>query len=67
MSKKRISYFMDSNIGGYYYGQHHPMKPHRLSMTHNLTLAYGTLLLSSPSPFSFFFFRLAHISYISLF
>lgn len=42
MAKKRISYFMDNDIGGFYYGQHHPMKPHRLSMTHNLTLAYGT-------------------------
>jgi histone deacetylase 1/2 len=41
MSKKRISYFMDTDIGSIYYGQYHPMKPHRLSMTHNLTLAYG--------------------------
>jgi histone deacetylase 1/2 len=28
-------------MGGVYYGQHHPMKPHRMAMTHNLTLAYG--------------------------
>lgn len=41
--KRRISYFMDSNMGGFYYGQHHPMKPHRLAMTHNLMLAYGKL------------------------
>jgi len=32
---------MDNDVGGYYYGQHHPMKPHRLAMTHNLVLAYG--------------------------
>jgi len=37
----KVCYFMDSDIGGYYYGQHHPMKPHRLAMTHNLMLAYG--------------------------
>lgn len=41
MGKHRISYFMDNEIGGFYYGKHHPMKPHRLAMTHNLTLAYG--------------------------
>lgn len=37
----KVCYFMDTDIGGYYYGQHHPMKPHRLTMTHNLMLAYG--------------------------
>lgn len=41
--RNRISYFMDSNVGSFYYGQHHPMKPHRLAMTHNLMLAYGML------------------------
>lgn len=41
MREKRISYFMDAKIGGYYYGSSHPMKPHRLSMAHNLTIAYG--------------------------
>jgi histone deacetylase 1/2 len=24
-----------------YYGPNHPMKPHRLSMTHSLVLGYG--------------------------
>jgi acetoin utilization deacetylase AcuC-like enzyme len=28
-------------IGNYYYGQGHPMKPHRIRMTHNLLLNYG--------------------------
>uniref|UniRef100_A0A7N8X216 Histone deacetylase 2 n=1 Tax=Mastacembelus armatus TaxID=205130 RepID=A0A7N8X216_9TELE len=30
-----------SDIGNYYYGQGHPMKPHRIRMTHNLLLNYG--------------------------
>ena len=34
--KQRVSYFYDSDIGNYYYGQGHPMKPHRIRMAHNL-------------------------------
>ena len=34
-------YFYDSDIGNYYYGQGHPMKPHRIRMAHNLLLNYG--------------------------
>merc|ERR1712117_866094 len=40
-SKKKICYYYDSDIGNYYYGQGHPMKPHRIRMTHNLLLNYG--------------------------
>ncbi|KAL4235849.1 Histone deacetylase 2 [Mactra antiquata] len=40
-SKKRICYYYDGDIGNYYYGQGHPMKPHRIRMTHNLILNYG--------------------------
>nr|ALG64480.1 histone deacetylase 1 [Meretrix meretrix] len=40
-SKKRICYYCDGDIGNYYYGQGHPMKPHRIRMTHNLILNYG--------------------------
>ena len=29
------------DIGNYYYGQGHPMKPQRMRMTHNLLLNYG--------------------------
>ena len=29
------------DVGNYYYGQGHPMKPHRIRMTHNLILNYG--------------------------
>lgn len=32
---------MLGEIGNYYYGQGHPMKPHRIRMTHNLLLNYG--------------------------
>lgn len=37
----RVCYFYDSELGSYYYGAGHPMKPHRLRMTHSLLLAYG--------------------------
>ncbi|GJQ68391.1 Rpd3 [Trypoxylus dichotomus] len=40
-NKKRVCYYYDSDIGNYYYGQGHPMKPHRIRMTHNLLLNYG--------------------------
>ena len=39
--KTRVCYFYDSDIGNYYYGQGHPMKPHRIRMAHNLLLSYG--------------------------
>jgi len=29
------------DIGNYYYGQGHPMKPQRIRMCHNLLLNYG--------------------------
>ena len=57
MSKKHVSYFYDGvyavcervkqaeEVGGYYYGQGHPMKPHRIRMTHNLLLNYGVYQL----------------------
>ncbi|EHB08180.1 Histone deacetylase 2 [Heterocephalus glaber] len=40
-SKKKVCYYYDGDIGNYYYGQGHPMKPHRIPMTHNLLLNYG--------------------------
>ena len=40
-SKSKVCYYYDSDIGNYYYGQGHPMKPHRMRMTHNLLLNYG--------------------------
>lgn len=40
-SRPRVSYFHDVEVGNYYYGEAHPMKPHRLALTHNLILNYG--------------------------
>ncbi|VDP32301.1 unnamed protein product [Soboliphyme baturini] len=40
-SRKKICYYYDSDVGNYYYGQGHPMKPHRIRMAHNLILNYG--------------------------
>ncbi|XP_069561932.1 histone deacetylase 2 isoform X3 [Brachyistius frenatus] len=40
-TRKKVCYYYDGDIGNYYYGQGHPMKPHRIRMTHNLLLNYG--------------------------
>lgn len=37
----RVSYFYDGEIGNFHYGMGHPMKPHRVRMTHNLMVNYG--------------------------
>jgi len=39
--KKRIAYYYDDEIGNFYYGPGHPMKPHRMRLAHHLILAYG--------------------------
>jgi len=39
--KRRVAYFYDAEIGNFYYGNGHPMKPHRIRMAHNLILNYG--------------------------
>lgn len=36
-----VIFIFAGDIGNYYYGQGHPMKPHRIRMTHNLLLNYG--------------------------
>ncbi|KAM7260112.1 hypothetical protein ACFE04_015853 [Oxalis oulophora] len=41
--KRKVSYFYDPEVGNYYYGQGHPMKPHRVRMTHALLAHYGML------------------------
>ncbi|CAI2353412.1 unnamed protein product [Caenorhabditis sp. 36 PRJEB53466] len=54
--KRRVAYYYDSNIGNYYYGQGHVMKPHRIRMTHHLVLNYGlyrNLEIFRPFPASF--------------
>ena len=40
-TKKRVAYYYDCEVGNYHYGQGHPMKPHRVRMTHNLIVNYG--------------------------
>ncbi|KAH9324689.1 hypothetical protein KI387_004867 [Taxus chinensis] len=40
-AKRKVSYFYDPDVGNYYYGQGHPMKPHRIRMTHALLVHYG--------------------------
>ncbi|XP_077220334.1 histone deacetylase 6-like [Tasmannia lanceolata] len=40
-TKRRVSYFYEPTIGDYYYGQGHPMKPHRIRMAHNLIIHYS--------------------------
>mmetsp|Transcript_37899 Transcript_37899/g.74558 ORF Transcript_37899/g.74558 Transcript_37899/m.74558 type:complete len:439 (+) Transcript_37899:50-1366(+) len=38
---KRVAYFYDEQVGNFHYGPTHPMKPHRVRMTHSLCLSYG--------------------------
>ncbi|GAX82654.1 hypothetical protein CEUSTIGMA_g10080.t1 [Chlamydomonas eustigma] len=40
-SKRKVSYYYDPEIGNYYYGHGHPMKPHRVRMAHGLIVRYG--------------------------
>mmetsp|Transcript_29475 Transcript_29475/g.43481 ORF Transcript_29475/g.43481 Transcript_29475/m.43481 type:complete len:429 (-) Transcript_29475:180-1466(-) len=41
MTKTRVSYFYHPEVGHFYYGPSHPMKPHRLKLAHHLVLSYG--------------------------
>ncbi|KAF7310445.1 Histone deacetylase RPD3 [Mycena chlorophos] len=43
MSRRRVAYYYDPDVGGYTYGPGHPMKPHRVRITHDLVGAYGML------------------------
>mmetsp|Transcript_18926 Transcript_18926/g.76002 ORF Transcript_18926/g.76002 Transcript_18926/m.76002 type:complete len:466 (+) Transcript_18926:472-1869(+) len=40
-TKRKVSYYYDGEVGNFYYAQGHPMKPHRVRMTHELIVAYG--------------------------
>lgn len=37
----QVAYFYDPDVGSFYYGPGHPMKPHRVKMAHSLILHYG--------------------------
>ncbi len=39
--RKRVVYYYDDEIGNFYYGSGHPMKPHRMRLAHHLILSYG--------------------------
>ncbi|KAI0053789.1 hypothetical protein FA95DRAFT_1508429 [Auriscalpium vulgare] len=43
MSRRRVSYYYDPDVGGYSYGLGHPMKPLRMRITHELVTAYDML------------------------
>ncbi|KAJ7884766.1 histone deacetylase [Mycena olivaceomarginata] len=43
MSKRRVTYCYDQDVGAYTYGLDHPMKPHRVCVTHDLISSYGML------------------------
>lgn len=39
--KQKVAYFYDDEVGNFHYGYGHPMKPHRVRMTHHLIVQYG--------------------------
>eukprot|EP00045_Choanoeca_perplexa_P005907 m.49585 g.49585 ORF g.49585 m.49585 type:complete len:428 (-) comp13358_c0_seq1:82-1365(-) len=41
MARPKVAYFYDADVGNFHYGPGHPMKPHRLALTHNLVLQYN--------------------------
>ena len=38
--KRRVAYFYDQDVGNYFYGTGHCMKPHRIRMAHSLIMNY---------------------------
>ena len=40
-NRKRVDYFYDALIGNFNYGEGHPMRPHRVRLTHHLMVNYG--------------------------
>jgi len=40
-SRPRVDYFYDEVIGNFHYGEGHPMRPHRVRLTHHLMVNYG--------------------------
>ena len=40
-NSKKVSYYYHEDIGNYYFGDNHPMKPNRIRMTHSLIVNYG--------------------------
>ncbi|GAA6016891.1 hypothetical protein JCM10207_007838 [Rhodosporidiobolus poonsookiae] len=40
-SAPRVSYYFPKGVGEYHFGERHPMKPHRLTLTNHLVIGYG--------------------------
>ncbi|KAL4065156.1 hypothetical protein V8B97DRAFT_1867705 [Scleroderma yunnanense] len=40
-SRPIVSYFFPKGVGEFHYGERHPMKPHRLTLTNALVMGYG--------------------------
>ncbi|KAH9029072.1 hypothetical protein EDB85DRAFT_2091152 [Lactarius pseudohatsudake] len=40
-SRPIVSYYFPKGVGEHHYGERHPMKPHRLSLTNALVMGYG--------------------------
>uniref|UniRef100_H2ZGM4 Histone deacetylase n=1 Tax=Ciona savignyi TaxID=51511 RepID=H2ZGM4_CIOSA len=40
-NNNKVAYFYDMDVSRFHYGPGHPMKPHRLALTHTLVLHYG--------------------------
>jgi histone deacetylase 1/2 len=38
---KKVAYFYDGDVGNYAYTAGHPMKPHRIRVSHSLIMNYG--------------------------
>lgn len=52
-SKSKVSYHHSPSVGNYHFGQIHPMKPHRLTLTNCLVMSYGLhekMTVYSPRP-----------------
>nr|VWO98642.1 H15 domain-containing protein [Ganoderma boninense] len=43
MSRRRVSYYYDPDVGSYSFGISHPMKPQRMRITHELLTVYDML------------------------
>lgn len=41
--KRHVTYYYNPEVGNFHYGAKHPMKPHRLALTHSLVMEYGLL------------------------
>ncbi|TRM63186.1 hypothetical protein BD626DRAFT_557650 [Schizophyllum amplum] len=40
-SRRTVSYYFPKGVGSYHFGERHPMKPHRLTLTNSLVMGYG--------------------------